>query len=324
MGAVVVHACTGNLYAFNQLHPQIAVMSALLLSPWSLMSAARCLALVAVGLSSSVASASVVLAPQYSGGFAAGGGADAAFHRIDGQWSDSRIVWKDPDPIGSYAWGDGLWGRNDWQRVVDVAAGRGGAADPTIVQSWTGSVGSINYGNVRYQECFDAVWGSAALVPMFAATAPSNVACDDAKAGDADQHNWISHFSGFIRIVDPGLYNFSVLYDDGFFFRLIGEGGQALEIEKDYLNSRDRKGFGDNLALSAGLYGFELGSWNRLGAGVVDLRWMHGGDPAWTLVPTQNLVRAASLVDEPAALTLAGLALAVLVAARRRSSHAYG
>lgn len=282
---------------------------------WS--SVARLLAALLGALSCSLAAASVVLLPQFTSGFTAAGGADAAFHRIDGDWSDSRIIWKDPDPIGSYGWGTGLWGRADWQRVIDAAAGRGSAADPPIVQSWTGAVDRINFGNSRYLECHDRVWGTASLLPMFTA-APTGKPCDDAEAGDPAQHNWITHFSGFIRIVDPGLYNFSVLYDDGFFFRLIGEGGRALEIEQDHLNPRNRKGYADDLALSAGLYGFELGSWNRLGAGVVDLRWLTGNDPEWTLVPTQNLLRAAALIDEPGVLMLLGLALAAAAGSRRR------
>lgn len=273
-------------------------------------------ALAALGLASA-AQATLVLAPLHAGQFAAGGGADASMHRVDAGWSGSRIVWKDPDPIGSYAWGTGLWGRDDWQRTIDAAGGHGDADAPTVLDSWHGLVSSINFGNSRYRECHDVRWGSATLLPLFGADSFSGADCGDAEAGDPAQHNWVTHFSGYIRVVDADEYNFSVLYDDGFFFRLIGAGGQTLELEKDFLNPRDRKGFDENLALSAGLYAFELGSWNRLGAGVVDLRWLQGGDTEWTPVPTQNLLRTSD-VPEPALPALLALGALLLAVSRRR------
>lgn len=265
--------------------------------------------------------APVVLAPQFAGSFATGTGSDAHFVRVDSRWHGSQVLWDEAnrqfghgDPIGSFSWGTGLWGRSDWQLAQAAADGQGGPLAPPVVDQRHGLADRINFGNSRYNECYSSTWGPAPLLPFFSA-APNLGRCGDAEAGDAAQQNWTAHFEGFIRIVDPGTYNFSVLYDDGFFLRLIGEGGQALEIEQDYLNSRDREGFGNDLQLSPGLYGFELGAWNRLGAGVVDLRWSRG-DTNWTLVPTANLLPTTA-VPEPSAFGLVVVALLALLSLPR-------
>ncbi|MBL8326206.1 MAG: PEP-CTERM sorting domain-containing protein [Rubrivivax sp.] len=272
------------------------------------------------------AQAAYVLAPQYPGTFAAGNGAAAEFHRIGNDWQGSAVLWDEPNrrfgagvPISTFSWGTGLWGQVDWAAVHAAAAGTPSAASGALLQSYSGVLDTINHGNSRYNECYSATWGAATLVPFFAPSAPLG-SCDNAEAGDPSQQNWTARYSGFIRITEPGEYNFSVLHDDGFFFRLVGAGGAALGIERDFLNPRDRLGFDQNLLLAAGLYGFELGAWNRLGAGVVDLRWTTacaaGCD--WTLVPTEHLV--AGQVDVPPPWTLVLLALLLWLAWARQAS----
>jgi hypothetical protein len=280
---------------------------------------------VALLLATMGANAAYVLAPQYAGTFAAGSGADAEFHRIQNDWMGSAVLWDETRrafgsgvPVGSFGWGTGLWGQVDWRAVQQAAAGEPSAASGAIVQSFAGVLGTINQGNSRYNECYSASWGTAALVPFFAPAAPLGN-CSDPEAGDPAQQNWTARYTGFIRITDPGEYNFSVLHDDGFFFRLVGAGGSELGIGRDFLNPRDRVGFDQNLALDAGLYGFELGAWNRLGAGVVDLRWTSGcaDGCGWTLVPTANLW-STSEVPEPPVAWLAMVALLGLWLARAR------
>lgn len=287
-------------------------------------------------LAAGVADAGIVtLAPQYAGSFATGSGADASFVRINGDWQGSTVLWSESQrtfgngapggsfaTIGSQSWGTGLWGRADWAQVQAAAAGQGGAGAPSVLQQFNGLGSTINYGNSRYNECYSGTWGAADLVPMFQPSGPLGD-CGDAARGDAMHENWTSHFYGYIRIAEAGLYNFSVLFDDGFFFNLVGAGGQTLGIEQDFLNPRNRLGFDEDLLLSEGLYGFELGSWNRLAAGVVDLRWARGGGdtPDWTLVPTENLLPA-SAVPEPATLPLLAMALAAMVGRVRRRATA--
>jgi len=290
--------------------------------PWwgcadrALRALATAAASAALALASVSADAAYVLAPQYAGTFAAGSGADAEFHRIQNDWMGSAVLWDESRrafgsgaPIGSFSWGTGLWGQVDWRAVQQAAAGESSAASGAIVQSFEGVLGTINHGNSRYNECYSASWGAAALVPFFAPTAPLGN-CDNAEASDPAQQNWTARYTGFIRITDPGEYNFSVLHDDGFFFRLIGAGGNELGIGRDFLNPRDRLGFDQNLVLDAGLYGFELGAWNRLGAGVVDLRWTSGCADGcdWTLVPAENLWSTSQVPEPPVAwLAMVGL-----------------
>lgn len=263
-------------------------------------------AAVAAVAAPSMAGAAIALAPQVTGSFGTGSGASATFLQIDSGWKGSTVLWNEGthsygsgSPIGSLAWGTGLWGRADFDTVQSLYATSGCAAP--IVNCWNGLTPTINFGNAVYNAAYDTTWGPAASLP-----------------GRVGGENWTAHFTGFIRITDAGNYNFSVLHDDGFFFRLIGAGGSALDIGRDFLNPRDRVGFADDLLLSPGLYGFELGMWNRLEAGVVDLRWMFPGGGGWTLVPTEHLLPAGA-VPEPATAALAALGLALLGASRRRA-----
>lgn len=277
--------------------------------------AAVCGALV----SSPAVAAAIPFDPLYGSDVASLNGAEAEFRRIDNAWQGSQVLWNESAgaygsgaPIGGFGWGTGLWGYADWQQVM--------SGQVAAVQQWSGSVGQINFGNARYNECHAGTWGQADLGPLFSHTV-TGADCGDAEAGAPEQQNWVTHFSGLIRITDPGSYNFSVLYDDGFFFRLVGADGQTLDIGQDYLNPRQREGFDQDLLLSAGLYGFELGSWNRLGAGVVDLRWSREGG-AWELVPVDHLARLARAVPEPPVLALLAAALGIGALLRRRRARA--
>jgi len=118
-------------------------------------------------------------------------------------------------------------------------------------------------------------------VPFFTASGPVS-----------GQENWTTHVSGYIRISQPGAYDFSVLNDDSFFLTLAGTGtgGATHSIGRDFLAPSERNGFTDESLLSPGLYGLEPGMWNRLEPGVVDLRWQTPGSDVWTLVPTTELI----------------------------------
>ena len=254
--------------------------------------------------SSHLVFAATELAPQLAGSFGTGDGANGRFLKIDDAWHASTVVWaaRDPNPIGTYSWGSGLWGRADFNTVQQAFLGGGG---PAIQSHWSGLVPGINFADSEYNTLYSGAWGAATLAPHLNSA--------------ASEDNWTSLFSGFIRITQPGDYNFSVLNDDGFFFRLVGQGGQSLEIGRDFLNPRERNGFDQDLALSEGLYGFELGAWDRIEAGVVDLRWQLPGQETWTLVPTEHLVSA---VPDAPTLTLAALGLLLITTATRRRTRA--
>jgi hypothetical protein len=254
---------------------------------------------VAVGmaLAALAAAASAVptpLDPLLAGAHAAGTGVDARFLKVDDNWHDSSVLWKDPNPIGTYDWGTGIWGIADWHTA-------NGASPPPgmVTASWSGRVGVVSFGDEHYNNDHGSTWGVVGLAPL---------------AGFG-QDNWTSFFSGYIRIAEAGQYNFSVLHDDGFFFTLGGL-GQTLAIDNDFLNPRERVGFASDLLLGVGLYTFTLGAYDRLEAGVVELAWSRdGGD--WTPVPTENLV--AQPVPLPATGWLLAGGLLVLAGSRQRS-----
>jgi PEP-CTERM motif len=180
-----------------------------------------------------------------------------------------------------------------------------------IESSWSGRVSAIAFGDDLYNNLYGATWGTVDVAPLFA---PGGAA--------PTQDNWTSSFAGYIRISESGMYNFSVLHDDGFFFRLGGAAGQSLELRNDYLNPRESLGFGTNLQLDVGLYSFELGAYDRLEAGVVELSWARDGG-AWARVPTEHLVATGDVtaVPEPGswALMFVGLLALAAQALRRRA-----
>lgn len=243
-------------------------------------------------------------------------GASARFVQIANDWTGSTVLWNeterrygDGDPIGATygsTWGTGLWGRADFNTVL-----AGGVAP---IATWSGLVPEISFGDDCYNQAWSTTWGPAARPPLFGTDEPCVTGDGEANAQD----NWISSFSGYIRIDEADTYNFSVLYDDGFFLNLYGAGGQTHSISMDYLNPRDRLGFGNDFWLSPGLYGFELGAWERLQAGVVDLRWRRGDGTDWTLVPTESVS-----IPEPSslALLLVGFAAWGFSGASRMARH---
>lgn len=272
--------------------------------------------------------APVAFAPMYSGVYAIGGGTDARFVKIDDAWKGSTVLWtedgnalSDPNrygagtmavpngyygvgvPISTFGWGTGIWGISDWQQAMGAGQGCAGVGS-MVTGCWSGHVPTINYGNAAYNTNWETVWGKASDLPLAGLDT-----------------NWAAEFTGFIRVSDPGAYNFSVLYDDGFFFELIGANGAMMTLEKDFLNPRDRLGFDQDLELGVGVYGFRLGAYNREQAGVVDLRWREGdctaGDACWVPVPSGHLLGRYQ-VPEPAGLALVGLALIGLAGVSRR------
>jgi hypothetical protein len=279
--------------------------------------AVRIAACLAVAAASTAGQAAVILDPTLPGQYADGTGANATFLRIDSEWRESSVYWNEsakkfknfPDskdakgsggyqPIGSFEWGTGIWGLADWEAINN------GEVD--VTGQWNGRVKAIDHSDVEYAKAgYAAKWGAIGALPtgFFEATA---------------QENWTAHYTGYLRITNPGSYNFGVLYDDGFFLRIFGAGNSSVQISSDFLSPRERLGFDEDLALTTGLYRFELGAYDRLEVGAVNLAWMQNGQ--WVTVPTEHLVTDPTPIPAPgtASLLLAAVGALAMVRMRRK------
>ncbi len=254
------------------------------------------------------------LAPVFSGQFAQGQGVDAQFIKVQDDWRGSGVLY-DPaadqlgigQPIGSFPGGTGIWGLVDWKTAHESAAGG------MIESRWSGRVAEIAFGDEEFDSLYRDSWAAVALAPLFG---PGSAALT--------QDNWTSRFSGYIRISEAGAYNFSVLHDDGFFFNLGGADGRMLSLSNDFLNPRNRMSFSSSLLLDVGLYEFELGAYEHLEAGVVELSWMRDNG-AWSRVPTGHLVATGDVTPVPEAGTwammLGGLVVLASLTSRRRKAR---
>lgn len=225
------------------------------------------LAAVLVALCASSGALAAMVAPTtfnplVSGLYLDGNGANSHWVQVQNNWRGTIY--------GSEGWGTGIWGLADANLVLGLGAG-----DPDVLARHDGLVGPIHFADQVYLDTWSATWGSQDLAPVL-----------DPAPG-AYQDNWAANFWGYIAITDPGLYNFGVLYDDGFSFSLFGAEG-SLSLLKDGLNPRDRLGFGSDLDLLPGLYGFQLTSWERLEAGVVSLDWWRP-EIGWVPIPKDHL-----------------------------------
>lgn len=238
---------------------------------------------------SSISVQATVLTPLVAGTYLNGDGANSQWVQVAPGWRGATY--------GNEPWGTGIWSLADARAVLALPSNASAAARTDIVQTYAGRVDEINFADVAFINYWGSTWGGQALVPFF--------------SNDPTQYqdNYAARFTGYISILTPGLYNFGVLSDDGFEFSLFGSNA-TLTLDQNGLNPRDRYGFDQNLMLGAGLYGFDLLSYERLEAGVVNLAWIQpGGD--WTTVPQSHLF---TTIPEPATwlLMLAGLASAGL------------
>jgi hypothetical protein len=265
---------------------------------------------LAIGAPAPQAAAAVILDPALAGAYAEGTGSNATFLAIDGSWTGTEVYWSEalkqysnaPGDgyvrIGTLGWGTGIWGLADWTAINT-------AGSAPIVHSWSGRVPLIDHADAEYlASTYPGSWGVVGALPT------------GFFDGSAPQDNWTSHYTGYIRITDPGAYNFGVLYDDGFFLRIWGADGAMYEISSDFLSPRERLGFDENFLLSTGLYRFELGAYDRLEVGVVNLAWLLDG--RWVTIPTSHLVTDPVAIPAPGTIALLLAALGALALARMK------
>lgn len=115
------------------------------------------------------------------------------------------------------------------------------STDPALSSVYSGRVDQINFADLAFLNAWGASWGAQQLAPFF--------------TNDANQYqdNYAVRFSGYISILDPGAYNFGILYDDGFSFSLVGADSRV-SITMDGLNPRDRLGFDEDLMLTTAFF----------------------------------------------------------------------
>ncbi len=254
---------------------------------------------LALLLALSAPAQALVLAPEHEGLFLDGDGANS-------RWVQVRSGWRG-GVNGGEKWGTGIWTLDDHDKVMALPEGH-----RAVRRTLETRVDEINFGDRVFIQRWGRKWGTPELAPLLTSM----------QERPGDQNNWASSFWGYIAIPVAGAYNFGVLFDDGFRFKLTGADGSA-EILKDGLNPRDRLGFAEDLLLEAGLYGFQLDAYERLQAGVVQLSWFTPGATAWEVLPTANLFTAmpsaaVRAVPEPAVPLLMLAGLAALGFARRR------
>jgi hypothetical protein len=240
----------------------------------------------------STQAAPIAFSPLVGGTYLDGKGANSHWVQVKNDWRGTIY--------GDESWGTGIWGREDANLVLGLGAG-----DPDVVARYAGLVGPIHFADQVYIDTWSATWGAQSLAPLLTGSY---------------QDNWAVRFSGYIAITDPGLYNFGVLYDDGFSFNLFGAEG-TLSLLKDGLNPRDRLGFASDLDLLPGLYGFELTAWERLEAGVVSFDWFRPGTD-WEPIPIDHLFDRVP-VPTPATAWLLLPGLAALLRQRKAKSAAW-
>jgi len=245
----------------------------------------RFLSIVCLFMLTSAGAQATLLTPLVAGRYLNGDGANSQWVQVTSSWRGSTY--------GTAHWGTGIWSLADARDVLALPAHGSSAARTDVVQTYSGRVDQINFADVAFLDSWGSTWGGQALVPFF--------------SNDATQYqdNYAARFTGYVSILEPGVYNFGVLADDGFQFSLFG-GNASLTLDQNGLNPRDRYGFGQDLTLGAGLYGFDLLSYERLEAGVVNLAWIQPGSD-WVTVPQSHLF---TTIPEPATwlLMLAGLA----------------
>jgi hypothetical protein len=260
---------------------------------------------LALALSLSTQAHALYLAPQHTGLYLDGDGANSRWVQVEKKWRGSIH--------GDEKWGTGIWGLADHDLVMGLNQG-----DPKVKRILETVVDEINFADQWFIEEWSASWGTAELAPLFHGEGQ----------GARAQDNWASSFWGYLAIPEAGEYNFGVLFDDGFRFTLMGADGSRSQIYQDGLNPRERLGFSSDLLLDPGLYAFQLDAYERLEAGVVQLSWWTPSASEWSVIPTSSLytglpawnatpsVRA---VPEPPVplLLMAGLAAFGLAAHKR-------
>ena len=255
----------------------------------------------------------------------AAGGLAANWYQVDSNAKFSQAQFNEPGvgvvTIGNTAWGTGIW---DLADLAAIAAN----PRPSYVTGTTTSVGAVNFANNVYNNTVTVGatygnWDADYVRPLAPIVGGSNGCLPETTVTSAcaNEVNYAAMFTGYLRVITGGIYDFGVFADDIFGFSLTGLEGVYSKTKSAVAGNPGRtfenlnaEGF----ALSEGFYGINLNYANRLEAGVINLVWKPiGGE--WDTIGSSTLYND---VPEPAtlALTLLGL-MGVWGIRQRRRSH---
>lgn len=253
--------------------------------------------------------AAVVLNPLSlpSGAALAAGGLAATWYKVDNdaRFSESQF---NGETIKDTVWGTGIWDISDLTAIA-------GNPRPAYVTGTTTSVGAVNFANNIYN---NAVMGGvtygnweADYVRPLAPTVGASNGCQPelvVSATCANEVNYAAVFTGYLRVITGGIYDFGVFADDIYGFSLTGLEGVYSRTKSAVAGNPGRTFETLNTGgfqLSAGYYGINLNYANRLEAGVINLVWKEAGQE-WETIGSSTLYNQ---VPEPATLALTFLGL---------------
>lgn len=256
--------------------------------------------------------AAIVLNPLAGMSGLVSGSIDVNWLWVDDEARFSTHMWHEsgesaPREIGSFGWGTGIWATTDLSLLKD-------SGHPAILGSVSGQTG-VNFANQIYNDHVAngdyGSWGWDAQRPLAGAVTASG-----------QQTNYAAFMNGYLYVAEAGLYDFGAFVDDGFTFMLYGMGGESAGFSRNTMagtsNGREfvqmSDLLGDGLLLGQGFYALSIDYFNRLEAGVMDMRWLTPGAGEWVGISNDNLFHA---VPEPGVLTLLGIAGLALL--RRRA-----
>lgn len=269
-------------------------------------------------LSGLVHSAPVTLDPLQMPSYLAlaSGGLAATWYKVDNdaKFSESQF---EGETIKGTAWGTGIWDISD---IAAIAA----KPRPSYVTGSMTSVGAVNYANNIYNNTVTGGvtygnWEADYLRPL-APIVGTSTTCrleDDTTSTCAKEINYAALFTGYLRVIKGGVYDFGVFADDIFDFSLTGLGG-AFGMTKSAVAGSSGRTFEilntEGFSLSEGFYGINLNYANRLEAGVINLAWKESGRE-WETIGSSTLYND---VPEPATLALTFLGLMGVWGSRKR------
>ncbi len=258
-----------------------------------------CVLVVMSCFSSWVYAVPIALDPILPGVFNNGNGVNSDWVQVNRNWKGLSYY----DASSPYFNTNGINELRDYNAAMTMDRGPLGVTQG-LYNTWTGTVANINFADQVFNNVWGSVWGDRPLAPVFT---------------DNYQDNFAVRFTGYLAIPVAGEYNLGVLFDDGFRFELMGDGGASVVLSKDGLNPPwDIMSFADPLLLGVGLYAFSLDSYEHWEAGVISLLWQTASGADWSVIPDDRFF---TQIPEPATWGILLIGFVAMAAAQRKKKR---